>query len=315
MARLCGGINAVPVASLFSLLCTATGIAAPPAGRDSSLKSAGALAHISKHDAAPPRLVPCSGQCKGLAAEPHPAVHLRWPRHARPERAERGISRRVSAERREIPLPSPCAAPTHRAIPYPRPPPPPPPAPRPRHPPSAARCPSPPPRCRSPRGAVVAAAAVQPAQVTKLPSGLTVVSQDGHGAVASIGLHFAAGSRYEEAAGTTHLLEHAAFSGTNQRTALKLFKDAEDMGGAFSAATSREEVRRPPPSPPPLPPSPPRRAARALPPSLTRAPFFPSPLLARAVRLRRRRAAQQRRGHGRAARRGRHAEQVPLLPH
>ena len=166
-----------------------------------------------------------------------------------------------------------------------------------------------------PKAAFQAAQPIAAARVTVLPSGLTVVSQDGHGAVASLGLHFAAGSRYEEAAGTTHLLEHAAFSGTNQRTALKLFKDAEDMGGAFSAATSREEVRRPPPSPPPLPPSPPRRAARALPPSLTRAPFFPSPLLARAVRLRRRRAAQQRRGHGRAARRGRHAEQVPLLPH
>jgi len=72
---------------------------------------------------------------------------------------------------------------------------------------------------------------------------VTVVSQDAHGAVASVGLHFKAGSRYESVAGTTHLLEHAAFSGTNHRSALKLYKDAEEMGGSYSASTSREEVR------------------------------------------------------------------------
>lgn len=78
--------------------------------------------------------------------------------------------------------------------------------------------------------------------VTKLGNGLTVVSQDSHGAVASVGLTFKAGSRYEKVAGTSHLLEHAAFSGTNHRSTLKLHKDAEDMGGSFRASTSREEV-------------------------------------------------------------------------
>ena len=110
------------------------------------------------------------------------------------------------------------------------------------HTPHSASPPPPPPFISVPRFTFTTAAPLAPAEVTKLPSGLTVVTQDGNGAVASVGLHFAAGSRYEEVAGTTHLLEHAAFSGTHHRTALKLFKDAEDMGGEFSAATSREEV-------------------------------------------------------------------------
>jgi predicted Zn-dependent peptidase len=103
------------------------------------------------------------------------------------------------------------------------------------------------------------ARAVEPAQVTKLANGLTVVSQDCHGAVASLGLHVLAGSRFEgPARGTAHFLEHAAFKlGSTSRSGLKLQLDAESMGGSLSASAGREEVRVSTPTPHPLgPPSP-----------------------------------------------------------
>ena len=86
---------------------------------------------------------------------------------------------------------------------------------------------------------------IEAPKVSKLPNGLTVVSQDCHGAVASLGLHILAGSRYEGPAhGTAHLLEHAAFRlGSSTRSGLKLQLDAERMGGSLSASAGREEVR------------------------------------------------------------------------
>jgi processing peptidase subunit alpha len=83
-------------------------------------------------------------------------------------------------------------------------------------------------------------------EVSKLANGLTVASQDAHGAVASIGLYFKAGSRYEAVPGTAHLLEHVAFGSTQHRSALKLYRDVEAMGGSLDSAATREHVSWPP---------------------------------------------------------------------
>lgn len=77
-------------------------------------------------------------------------------------------------------------------------------------------------------------------QVSSLSNGLKVVSQDFGAGVASIGFQVKAGSRYEDAPGTSHVLEHIAFGTTQKRSALKIQRDTEDYGAVTSAKTGRE---------------------------------------------------------------------------
>ncbi len=59
---------------------------------------------------------------------------------------------------------------------------------------------------------------------------------------ASIGIWINAGGRHERAEqnGIAHFLEHMAFKGTEQRTALQIAEAIEDVGGYINAYTSRE---------------------------------------------------------------------------
>src|SRR5210317_170403 len=59
---------------------------------------------------------------------------------------------------------------------------------------------------------------------------------------ASIGVWVAAGGRDETAEqnGIAHFLEHMAFKGTKNRTALQIAEQIEDVGGYINAYTSRE---------------------------------------------------------------------------
>lgn len=80
-------------------------------------------------------------------------------------------------------------------------------------------------------------------EVTKLPSGLTVVTDAmPQLETASLGVWVGAGSRDEQASehGISHLLEHMAFKGTDRRTARQIAEEIEAVGGDLNAATSPE---------------------------------------------------------------------------
>lgn len=77
-------------------------------------------------------------------------------------------------------------------------------------------------------------------QISSLSNGLKVVSQDFGAGVASVGFQVKAGSRYEDAPGTSHVLEHIAFGTTHKRSALKIQRDTEDYGAVTFAKTGRE---------------------------------------------------------------------------
>jgi predicted Zn-dependent peptidase len=82
-----------------------------------------------------------------------------------------------------------------------------------------------------------------PVEVTRLESGLTVVSHEmEHLESAALGVWVGAGSRSEreEEHGLSHLLEHMAFKGTKRRSAVEIAEEIEAVGGEVNAATSIE---------------------------------------------------------------------------
>ena len=82
-------------------------------------------------------------------------------------------------------------------------------------------------------------------RVTKLPSGLTVVSEQmDRVETISLGAYVASGTRNEEAAqnGVSHFLEHMAFKGTERRTAAQIAEEVENVGGHINAYTAREQT-------------------------------------------------------------------------
>jgi predicted Zn-dependent peptidase len=79
--------------------------------------------------------------------------------------------------------------------------------------------------------------------VTKLPSGLTVVTDTmPHLETAALGVWTGVGGRDEKPNehGISHLLEHMAFKGTATRTAREIAEEIEAVGGDLNAATSVE---------------------------------------------------------------------------
>ena len=82
-------------------------------------------------------------------------------------------------------------------------------------------------------------------RVTKLPSGLSVVTEaSAHALTAAVGVFVAAGSRHESLAehGLSHLLEHMAFKGTRRRSARQIAEEIEDVGGDLNAETGVERT-------------------------------------------------------------------------
>jgi predicted Zn-dependent peptidase len=80
-------------------------------------------------------------------------------------------------------------------------------------------------------------------EVTKLPSGLTVVTDSmPHLQTATLGVWVGSGSRDEQPNehGISHLLEHMAFKGTQHRTSRQIAEAIEAVGGDINAATSFE---------------------------------------------------------------------------
>jgi predicted Zn-dependent peptidase len=82
-------------------------------------------------------------------------------------------------------------------------------------------------------------------RLTRLPSGLTVVSETmPRVETVSIGAYVNAGTRHEVPAenGVSHFLEHMAFKGTQRRDAAAIAREIENVGGHLNAYTSRENT-------------------------------------------------------------------------
>ena len=82
-------------------------------------------------------------------------------------------------------------------------------------------------------------------RVTKLPSGLTVVTETmDRVETVSLGAYVATGTRNETEAenGASHFLEHMAFKGTARRTAMQIAEAVENVGGHINAYTAREQT-------------------------------------------------------------------------
>lgn len=82
-------------------------------------------------------------------------------------------------------------------------------------------------------------------QLTRLPSGLTVVTERmDRVETVSFGAYVATGSRNETAVenGVSHFLEHMAFKGTERRSAAAIAEEIEAVGGHINAYTAREQT-------------------------------------------------------------------------
>ena len=82
-------------------------------------------------------------------------------------------------------------------------------------------------------------------RVTRLPSGLTVVTEHMERVeTVSLGAYVATGTRHETEAenGVSHFLEHMAFKGTARRSAAEIAEEIENVGGHINAYTAREQT-------------------------------------------------------------------------
>ena len=82
-------------------------------------------------------------------------------------------------------------------------------------------------------------------QVTSLPSGLAVVTEEtSRVKTAAIGVFVAAGSRHESVGehGLSHFIEHMAFKGTRRRSARDIAEAIENVGGDLNAETGVERT-------------------------------------------------------------------------
>lgn len=84
-----------------------------------------------------------------------------------------------------------------------------------------------------------------PVKCTRLENGLTVLTDTmPHLKTAALGVWVKTGARSEDAVenGLTHLLEHMAFKGTKNRSALDIAEEIEAVGGDVNASTSVEHT-------------------------------------------------------------------------
>ena len=81
-------------------------------------------------------------------------------------------------------------------------------------------------------------------EMTTLPNGVRVVSQETHRQCSTLCALVKVGSRFEtdENAGTTHFLEQMAFRSTKNRSWAEMVGALEAIGGMTSVAASREEI-------------------------------------------------------------------------
>jgi processing peptidase subunit alpha len=80
-------------------------------------------------------------------------------------------------------------------------------------------------------------------QLSTLPNGVRVVSQETYGQVSCIGVLINVGSRHETVTGTCHLLETLAFHSTSSyNSAVEISQQLQDWGATSFANTGREQT-------------------------------------------------------------------------
>ncbi|KAK5115867.1 hypothetical protein LTR85_009461 [Meristemomyces frigidus] len=81
-------------------------------------------------------------------------------------------------------------------------------------------------------------------QITTLPNGVRVATEDLPGHFSGIGVYIDAGSRYENDAlrGVSHIIDRLAFKSTSNRTADQMLEAIETLGGNIQCASSRESL-------------------------------------------------------------------------
>jgi predicted Zn-dependent peptidase len=92
---------------------------------------------------------------------------------------------------------------------------------------------------------VSASSSSEAVRLTRLPSGLTVVTERMERVeTVSFGAYVATGSRHETEAenGVSHFLEHMAFKGTERRSAAEIAEEMDAVGGHLNAYTAREQT-------------------------------------------------------------------------
>ncbi|CAN8063344.1 unnamed protein product [Agarophyton chilense] len=81
-------------------------------------------------------------------------------------------------------------------------------------------------------------------EISALPNGVRVASQDMGSPVAAIGFFVGAGSRNETpySSGVSHLIERLAYKGSTMRTKYRMTRDMERTGALFAASAARETI-------------------------------------------------------------------------
>ncbi|KAL2024705.1 hypothetical protein VTK56DRAFT_6906 [Thermocarpiscus australiensis] len=81
-------------------------------------------------------------------------------------------------------------------------------------------------------------------QVTTLPNGIRVASEDLPDAFSGVGVYIDAGSRYENDSlrGASHIMDRLAFKSTGSRSADEMLETVERLGGNIQCASSRESM-------------------------------------------------------------------------
>ena len=82
-------------------------------------------------------------------------------------------------------------------------------------------------------------------QITTLPNGARLITLPLSGVrSAALGFFIGAGSRHEgpEENGSAHFIEHMLFKGTARRSAGRLARDMDQLGGQFNAYTTKEHT-------------------------------------------------------------------------
>lgn len=77
---------------------------------------------------------------------------------------------------------------------------------------------------------------------TQEAAGVKVVARDGSRPVSEVSVVIKAGSRYNTTPGISHVLKNFAFRNTSNRSALRLTRESELLGGQLSASLSRENI-------------------------------------------------------------------------
>ena len=81
------------------------------------------------------------------------------------------------------------------------------------------------------------------AKIITLENGLRIVCEfTDRVRTCSMGIWVASGSAYEtpETAGTSHFIEHVLFRGTQNRSALDIAVEMDEIGGVINAYTAKE---------------------------------------------------------------------------